>query len=435
MSRAEQAVLGGVLIEPDKFSDIADKVSADDFQNEGNRAFWNALVDLDKANKPLDLVSVGTATGLWDYAKELYANTPSAANIEHYASIVRDDSLTRRLLVAGSEVMGIAKSDGDIREKMDKASTCLMSITQGIADGGIKYANEYMREWFESMEAKVNRKGDLLGVSTGLTDLDKITAGLQPTDLIIVAGRPSMGKTTLALNFAEEIAIRGEQNALVFSMEMSAEQLVNRAVSSVGTVEQDHVRLAELDESEWTAVTKVNGMIVNGGLAIDETPGLTILELRSKARRAHRKKPLSLIVVDYIQLMSGKGENQTQIVAEISRGLKALAKELRVPVVALSQLNRSVGQRSDKRPHMADLRDSGAIEQDADLIMFVYRDEVYNKETRNKGVAEIIVGKQRNGAIGTVFASFQGQYCRFKNFTGEFYEDKPSGKWTGGFDG
>lgn len=433
--RAEKAVLGGVLICPDKFADIADKVTVDDFQDEANRIFWNALVSLDQSNKPLDLVSVCTEIGQWDYAKELFDNTPSAANIEHYAGLVRDAALERRLLVAGSEVMAIAKSKGDIREKLDEATSKLMAVTESRADSGPKAVREYLPAWIDTLESRFQNAGEIIGASTGLDDLDKLTAGLQDTDLIIVAGRPSMGKTTLAMNFAESVGVQTKSPVLVFSMEMGAEQLITRSVSSLGMINNTNLRLGSLEDADWPRVTSAMALINDSGLIIDETPALTVLELRARARRAHRKTPLKMIVVDYIQLMDGRGENRTNIVSDISRGLKALAKELRVPVVALSQLNRSLEKRVDKRPILSDLRESGAIEQDADLIMFVYRDEVYNEDTPNKGVAEIIVGKQRNGSIGKVLAAFQGEYCRFKNFIGDIYEDQPTANWKGGFSG
>jgi replicative DNA helicase len=433
--QAEQAVLGGVLISPDRFQDIADKLHTSDFTRHDHREIWAAFIERDKSGHPIDLVSMCQTGISGEYIGDLYRNTPSAANIEHYAGMVKDSALERSLLAAGSRVMEIAKGAGDIREKLDKAQSTLMAIAEGRQESGPKAASEYIPSWMQSLEDRVNRKGELIGVSTGLSDLDKITAGLQKTDLIIVAGRPSMGKTTLAMNFAETVSVKNNGTALAFSMEMSASQLIDRSACSMGSVDQGRLRLAELSDGEWAKVTAMAGSIKNSGLYIDETPGLTIIELRARAKRVHRKTPLDLIVVDYIQLMSGHGDNQNLIVSEITRGLKGLAKELRVPVVALSQLNRSLEQRSDKRPRMADLRDSGAIEQDADVVIFVYRDEVYDKDSPRKGTAEIIISKQRNGETGMVPAVFQGHYCRFVNFIGEYKAPDPTKKeWKGGFD-
>lgn len=433
---AEQAVIGGILIDPSRFQDVADKLTPEDFQNAVNRKIWVTFHDLDRDNEPLDLITVMERVGEGQYLGDLHRNTPSAANVEQYVELVKDASLQRQLLVAGSKVIEIAKGGGKAREKIDKAQSALLAIADSKSESGPKHVSEYLASWMNGIECRINRKGDLIGESTGLSDLDKLTAGLQPTDLIVVAARPSMGKTTLAMNFAENIAIREGLPALVFSLEMSAEQLINRSVCSLGSVDQERMRLADLDESGWAKVTSASGMISKSGLIVDETPGISILELRARAKRVHRKTPLKLIVVDYIQLMSGKGDNQNIIVSDISRGLKALAKELRVPVVALSQLNRSLEQRQDKRPRMSDLRDSGAIEQDADIVMFVYRDEVYNDQTNYKGVAEIIIGKQRNGPIGKVFTSFQGNFCRFKNYIGEIIEQKQTDdRWSGGFGG
>lgn len=434
-AQAEQAVLGGVLISPARFLDIADRLIPEHFTTKAHREIWNAFVSREESGQPIDLVSMSETGVDGKYLSELFHNTPSAANIDHYADMVVDSYMRRSLLAAGSEVMEIAKGDGDIREKLDQAQSVVMRLSESRRESGPKAAAEYIPGWIDELESRVNRKGDLTGLSTGLKDLDKILAGLQKTDLVIVAGRPSMGKTTLAMNFAESAAVKNGGTALVFSMEMSASQLIDRSVCSIAGIDHGKLRLADLHESEWSRVTAVSGKIKESGLYIDETPGLTIMDLRARAKRVHRRTPLDIVIVDYIQLMTGKGDNQNLIVSDITRGLKGLAKELNVPVVALSQLNRGLEQRSDKRPRMADLRDSGAIEQDADVVAFVYRDEVYNKDTPQLGVAEIIIGKQRNGGIGTVAAVFQGQYCRFVNFTGSYEPmESKADRWTGGFD-
>ena len=433
--QAEQAVLGGVMISPERYIDICDKLSTADFTRAEHRDIWQAFADREEAGEPIDLVSMCGAIENASYLSELYKNTPSAANIEHYAQMVRDASLQRALLAAGSRVMEIAKGDGDIREKLDAAQSAIISITESRCDAGPKAAAEYIPGWLTALDDRVNRKGDLVGESTGLTDLDELTAGLQKTDLIILAGRPSMGKSTLAMNFAESVSIKGDGATLIFSLEMGATQLIDRTVCSIGGIDQTRLRLAQLTDGEWGRVSEASRRIKESGLIFDETAGLTVLELRARAKRVHRKTPLNLVIVDYIQLMAGKGDNQNLAVADITKGLKALAKELSVPVVALSQLNRGLEQRTDKRPRMSDLRDSGAIEQDADLIAFIYRDEAYNKDTDRPGVAEIIIAKQRNGNTGTVYAVFQGHHCRFVNSTRAYAQQKPQEeKWRGGFD-
>ncbi|MEJ1357881.1 MAG: replicative DNA helicase [Candidatus Sedimenticola sp. (ex Thyasira tokunagai)] len=435
MSVSEQAVLGSVLIAPDKFVDIVDQLSASDFQGEEHKRIWHAFVDLDKAGESIDPVLMASSMPDPTYIHKLYHNTSTAANLQSYVARVKSDSQERRLRVVLSDGMEIAKGEGNVQEKIDKVSSLIMGVAERSVVAGPTPIKESLSGWMAMLEERNNNPGELLGVSTGLRELDEITAGLQRTDLIIVAGRPSMGKTTLAMNFAEQVAVRDRKRALVFSLEMSSEQLITRSVCSLSAVNQSKVKQADLNNDEWKKVADGTALLANSGLIVDETPALTILDLRTRARREHRKAPLDLIVVDYIQLMAGKGDNQNLIVSEISRGLKALAKELNVPVVALSQLNRGIEQRTDKRPRMADLRDSGAIEQDADLIIFVYRDELHNTDTPNKGVAEIILSKQRNGETGKVFAEFQGQYCRFKNFSGQIHEESHSKKYVGGFGG
>lgn len=416
---AERAILGGVLRVPSRFVDVADKVEAGDFAETHHREIWKAFVSLDSASKPVDLVSVTEliekAGGeLLPYLKDLFNLTPSASSIEHYAELVKDNAVTRRLMEVGSEIMEIAKGQGDATGKLDKAQAKLMAVAETRVDDGPKAASEYLAEFIDDLDTRSQAKGGLVGQSTGLEDLDHKTAGLQDTDLVIVAGRPSMGKTTLAMGFAEQLVLVDQGTALVFSMEMSAVQLLGRMACSKMEIDFGKYRTGNFDDTEWTKMTSAMSQIRDSGLIIDETPALSILEVRTRARRAHRKTPLDMIVLDYIQLMSGDGENRNQAISEISRGLKALAKELKVPVIALSQLNRSVDSRQNKRPLMSDLRESGAIEQDADVICFVYRPEVYD-EDQAPGLAELILRKQRNGETGTVNAVFQGHHCRFRN--------------------
>src|SRR5882672_1688493 len=430
---AEQSVLGGLLLDNVAWDRIADLIGAGDFYRNDHRLIYQAIGRLLGANRPADVVTVFEAlqsTGKIEeagglvYLNALAQNTPSAANIRRYAEIVRDRSVLRRLVTAGDEIATTALSPQgrETRVILDEAESKIFRIAEEGARGRQGFIEmdplltrvvERIQELFERPEGS-----DVTGVPTGFKDLDNKTAGLQPGDLVIVAGRPSMGKTALALNFGEYVALEMGMPVAVFSMEMGASQLVLRLLSSVGKIEQQRLRTGRLLEGDWPKLTVAMTKIQRAQMFIDETPALTVIDLRARARRLARTcGKLGLIIVDYLQLMSASsmGENRATEISEISRSLKALAKELAVPVVALSQLNRTVEQRTDKRPVMSDLRESGAIEQDADLILFIYRDEVYNPDTSDKGIAEIIIGKQRNGPIGRVNLRFGGEFTRFDN--------------------
>jgi len=431
---AEQSVLGGLLLDNVAWDRIADLVGAGDFYRNDHRLIYQAIGRLLEANRPADVVTVFEAlqstgrieeAGGLTYLNALAQNTPSAANIRRYAEIVRDRSVLRRLVTAGDEIATTALSPQgrETRVILDEAESKIFRIAEEGARGRQGFIEmdplltrvvERIQELFERPEGS-----DVTGVPTGFKDLDDKTAGLQPGDLVIVAGRPSMGKTALALNFGEYVALEMGMPVAVFSMEMGASQLVLRLLSSVGKIEQQRLRTGRLLEGDWPKLTVAMTKIQRAQMFIDETPALTVIDLRARARRLARTcGKLGLIIVDYLQLMSASsmGENRATEISEISRSLKALAKELAVPVVALSQLNRTVEQRTDKRPVMSDLRESGAIEQDADLILFIYRDEVYNPDTTDsKGIAEIIIGKQRNGPIGRVNLRFGGEFTRFDN--------------------
>jgi replicative DNA helicase len=431
---AEQSVLGGLLLDNVAWDRIADLVGAGDFYRNDHRLIYQAIGRLLEANRPADVVTVFEAlqstgrieeAGGLTYLNALAQNTPSAANIRRYAEIVRDRSVLRRLVTAGDEIATTALSPQgrETRVILDEAESKIFRIAEEGARGRQGFIEmdplltrvvERIQELFERPEGS-----DVTGVPTGFKDLDDKTAGLQPGDLVIVAGRPSMGKTALALNFGEYVALEMGMPVAVFSMEMGASQLVLRLLSSVGKIEQQRLRTGRLLEGDWPKLTVAMTKIQKAQMFIDETPALTVIDLRARARRLARTcGKLGLIIVDYLQLMSASsmGENRATEISEISRSLKALAKELAVPVVALSQLNRTVEQRTDKRPVMSDLRESGAIEQDADLILFIYRDEVYNPDTTDsKGIAEIIIGKQRNGPIGRVNLRFGGEFTRFDN--------------------
>ncbi len=430
---AEQAVLGGLLLENSAWERIADLIGEQDFYRHDHRLIYRHIAKLLDAGKPADVVTVSESlessnelanVGGLAYLGALAANTPSAANIRRYAEIVRDRAVLRGLVEVGTAIADAAYNPlgRSASALLDEAEARVFEIAEAGARGrqGFMEMQPLLTQVVERIDALFQRDNpnDVTGIPTGFADLDRMTSGLQPGDLVIVAGRPSMGKTSFALNIAEHVALDVRLPVAVFSMEMAGTQLVMRTIGSVGKLDQHKLRTGRLQDEDWQRLTYAVGKLNEAPMYIDESAALTALELRARARRLHRQcGRLGLIVIDYLQLMSGTspGENRATEISEISRSLKALAKELDVPVVALSQLNRSLEQRPNKRPVMSDLRESGAIEQDADVILFIYRDEVYNPETADKGIAEIIIGKQRNGPIGTVRLAFLGEYTRFEN--------------------
>ena len=432
---AEQSVLGGLLLDNASFDRIADRIAETDFYRDEHRRIFRQIRRLLERGKPVDAVTVaesldtageGSETGGLAYLGELAANTPSAANIVRYAEIVRDRALLRQLVTAGDEIADSALNPvgRDPKQLLDEAEAKVFAIAEGgfRHQTGFQHINPLLTQVVERIQELHDRDNpsEITGIPTGYNDLDNRTSGLQPGDLLIVAGRPSMGKTSFALNMAEHVAIEVGLPVAVFSMEMGGAQLAMRMLSSVGRLDAHRVRTGRLNDDEWARLSFALGKMHEAPLYIDETQALNPIDLRARARRLCRQcGKLGLIVIDYLQLMSaanGGGENRATEISEISRSLKGLAKELSVPVIALSQLNRSLEQRPNKRPVMSDLRESGAIEQDADVIMFIYRDEVYHPDTPDKGTAEIIIGKQRNGPIGTVRLAFLGEYTRFENF-------------------
>ena len=433
---AEQSVLGGLLLENHAWERVADLVNEQDFYRADHRHIWHQIVRLIDENKPADVVTVAEALeshnrlddiGGLAYLAALAQNTPSAANIRRYAEIVRERSVLRKLVEVGGEISTAAFNPNgrSATEILDEAEARVFEIKEAGAKAtqGFQPLQPLLKEVVTRIDELYNRDNpsEVTGVPTGYADLDTKTSGLQPGDLIIVAGRPSMGKTAFSLNIAENVALDSNLPVAVFSMEMGATQLVMRMLGSVGRLDQHKLRTGRITDDDWPRLTHALGSLNEAKLFIDESPGLTAMEVRARARRLARQcegGQLGLIVLDYLQLMSGngRGENRATEISDISRSLKSLAKELHVPVVALSQLNRSLEQRPNKRPVMSDLRESGAIEQDADVILFIYRDEVYNPDTPDKGTAEIIIGKQRNGPIGTVRLTFLGEYTRFENF-------------------
>jgi replicative DNA helicase len=424
------------MLSGEAWAKIADKLTERDFYRRDHQLMYRAIGELSEKGMPCDAVTLGEwfdAQGLAEsvggtrYVLELANSTPSAANIVAYAEIVREKSVLRQLIDAGMEITGDGfRPEGrSSQELVESAEQKVFQIAEAGSRGrqGFVPMRSAVKEAFRLLQERYESRSPITGLPTGFNDLDYKTAGLQAGDLIIIAARPSMGKTALSLNIAEYAAIKTGKAAAVFSMEMSSSQLAFRLISSLGRINQQHLRTGELADEEWPRVTSAITMLSEAKIFIDDTPSLSPLELRARARRLKREHDLGLIVVDYLQLMQvpGNKENRATEISEISRSLKALARELGVPVIALSQLNRSLEQRTDKRPVMADLRESGAIEQDADVIVFIYRDEYYNPESNEKGVAEIIIGKQRNGPTGTVKLTFLGQYTRFENFANDSY--------------
>ncbi len=437
--QAEQSVLGGLMIDNQTWDSVADKVSEIDFYRKEHRLIFNTIAQLAEKQQPFDVITLSESlentqdlndAGGLSYLGTLVKDTPSAANIVAYANIVRDKSVLRQLIHVGTDISDSAfNTDGrETAELLENAEREVFKIAEQRQRGksGFSPIKSLLADAVDKIETLFEMDGNITGASTGFSDFDEKTSGLQPADLIIVAGRPSMGKTTIAMNMAENVAIKGDKPVAVFSMEMPGEALAMRMMSSLGRIDQHKVRTGKLDEDEWPRLTSAINMLADTKLFIDDTPALTPTEVRSRARRLTREHgQLGLIVLDYLQLMQSpsSGDNRVQQISDISRSLKALAKELNVPVMALSQLNRNLEQRPNKRPVMSDLRESGAIEQDADLIVFVYRDEVYNEDSPDKGVAEIIIGKQRNGPLGTVRLTFLGQYTRFENFAGDSFDE------------
>jgi replicative DNA helicase len=433
---AEQSLLGGLLLDNQAFDKIADLVTADDFYRDDHRRLFRHVSKLVEQGKPADVVTVAESveasedkdrTGGPAYLGSLAQNTPSALNIRRYAELVRERSVQRRLAQVATEIAetALTPSGKDVAQLLDEAETRILEVGEKGQRGtqGFEEIQPVLARVFERIDHLYHQenKSDVTGVPTGYVDLDEKTAGLQAGDLIIVAGRPSMGKTALALNMAEHVAVDNGLPVAIFSMEMGATQLAMRLLGSIARVDQHKMRTGRLADDEWSRLSTAMERLHNAPIFIDETGALNSLELRSRARRMRRQYgKLGLVLVDYLQLMSasndGGTENRATEISEISRGLKALAKELQVPVIALSQLSRAVEQRNDKRPMMSDLRESGAIEQDADVILFIYRDEVYFPEKpESKGRAEVIIGKQRNGPIGKVDLAFLGQFTRFEN--------------------
>ena len=432
---AEQSVLGGLMLDNQAWEHIADLVNEQDFYRHDHQLIFRAIAALSTDDKPYDVVTISDwlekrgeleNIGGLAYLGLLASETPTAVNIKAYAEIVREYSVLRNLIQVGHDIANSAyNADGrSSKELLDEAEKLVFEIAE--AGAGNRKGFEDIRSLLTQAVARVQELYEsdepITGISSGFARFDEKTSGLQKSDLIIVAGRPSMGKTSFAMNLAENAAVSSGKSVAVFSMEMPGEQLALRMMSSLGRIDQHNLRTGKLQDHDWPRLTSATTMLSKAKLFIDDTPALSPTELRARARRLKREHGLDLIIIDYLQLMQigGSTENRATEISEISRSLKALAKELDVPVIALSQLNRSVEQRPDKRPVMSDLRESGGIEQDADVILFIYRDEVYNPDSPDKGTAEILIRKQRNGPIGMVKLAFLGQYTRFENLA---YDD------------
>ena len=437
---AEQSLIGGLMLDALAWDKVADVITSDDFYRKDHRLIFTAIANLVESGSPCDVVTVSehlhsrseleNAGGL-EYLATLTNETAGAANARAYAKILRERATLRALISAGNEIAGSAfTNDGrSAAEILEDAERMVFEIAEQGSRGkkGFRSLKDILPATVDRIDLLHQSEGDITGISTGFAEFDKLTAGLQPGDLVIVAGRPSMGKTTLAVNIAENAAIGSKVPTAIFSMEMPAEQLAFRMISSLGRVDQTHLRTGNFPDEDWSRINTAVQLMSEAPVFIDDTPSLSPSEIRARARRLQREHGLGLVVVDYLQLMQipGNNENRATEISEISRGLKALAKEMSCPVIALSQLNRGVEQRTDKRPVMSDLRESGAIEQDADIIVFIYREEVYNQDTPRKGIADIAIVKQRNGPIGDFPLTFVGRYTKFENWVPDNYGDYP----------
>jgi len=428
---AEQAVLGSILLKAETFGSVLEILKPDDFYKDGHKLIFEVMISLFENSDPQDVLTVSnllrdknklTDAGGPAYLATLTSIVPVTANISSYAKIIREKSILRRLITVNTDIAARCyEEQNDIDTLVDEAEQAIFDIAGKKESQNFTLIKSIVPDAFAAVERLYKRKELITGVPTGYTDIDKMTAGLQPSDLIIIAARPSMGKTSLAMNIAQHVSLIEKTGVAIFSLEMSKEQLVMRLLSSAGRIDSQRIRTGKLGNEDWPKLTRAVGMLSEAPIYLDDTPAISVLEMRAKVRRLASQYEIGLIIVDYLQLMQGRGriENRTQEISEISRSLKALAKEHNVPVIALSQLNRGLESRTDKRPMMSDLRESGAIEQDADVICFIYRDEVYNKSEDNPeiGTAELIIGKQRNGPTGSVKLTFIKEFTMFENMS------------------
>ncbi|MGY3189235.1 replicative DNA helicase [Lysinibacillus sp. TE18511] len=425
---AEQSVIGAIFLDPQALITASEILLADDFYQNAHKKIFETMLRLSDQGKAIDVVTVTEElsakkeiedVGGLSYLLELANAVPTAANVAHYAKIVEEKALLRRLIRVATKIVedGYTRED-EVEALLGEAEKKMMEVASRKNAGDFKHVKDVLVETFDNIEQLQSQKGDVTGIPTGFRDLDHITAGFQRNDLIIVAARPSVGKTAFALNVAQSVAVQARENVAIFSLEMGAEQLVMRMLCAEGNIDAQVLRTGALTTEDWGKLTMAMGSLSNSGIFIDDTPGVRINEIRAKCRRLAQEHGLGMILIDYLQLIQGSGkagENRQQEVSEISRSLKHLARELKVPVIALSQLSRGVEQRQDKRPMMSDLRESGSIEQDADIVAFLYRDDYYDKESESKNMIEIIIAKQRNGPTGTVTLAFKKEFNKFIN--------------------
>ena len=427
---AEEAILGAVLTNPVCFNRIADMLSSRSFYKPANRFIYDAIVELFTKNQAIDIVTVSEIlneqgnldkVGGRAYINDLAMNVITTANIEYYAKIVQEKAIKRELINAGSEIVEMAYDNSSTEATLDNAEKLIFNIAQQKNTSDLVSVKDLVLTSYEQISYRYEHRDELIGVPTGFYDMDALTSGLQKSDLIILAARPSMGKTAFALNIAQNVGLKARKPVAIFSLEMPKEQLVQRMLCSEAEVDTQKLKTGNMQAKDWEKLTTAMNLFADAPIFIDDCAGASVMDIRAKCRRlAMEQKELGLVVIDYLQLMegSGNGDDRNQQIASISRGLKGLARELSVPVIALSQLSRAVEQRTDKKPMLSDLRESGAIEQDADIVMFIYRDEYYNKEdTENRGKAEVIIAKHRNGPVGTIDLLFQGSITKFKNIT------------------
>ncbi|WLV24672.1 replicative DNA helicase [Aciduricibacillus chroicocephali] len=423
---AEQAVLGAVFLAPEAFSTASEILMSDDFYRAGHQRIFQAMVTLSDKGEPIDLVTVTTLlanqntleeVGGVSYLTELAESVPTAANIGYYSKIVEEKALLRRLIRTATDIVTISyEKEDEVEDALNEAEKNILEVSNRRNSGAFKAVKDVLIDVYDNIEQLHNRKGDTTGVPTGFRDLDRITSGFQPNDLIIIAARPSVGKTAFALNVAQNVAVNTDENVAIFSLEMGADQLVSRMLCAEGNIDAQRLRTGNLEAEDWSKLAMAMGSLSNAGIFIDDSAGIRVGEIRSKCRRLKQEHGLGMIMIDYLQLIQGSSrnqENRQQEVSEISRSLKALARELQVPVIALSQLSRGVESRQDKRPMMSDLRESGSIEQDADIVGFLYRDDYYDTESEKQNIIEIIISKQRNGPVGTVELAFVKEYNKF----------------------
>lgn len=425
---AEQAVLGALLIDSNAIARVAESLRPDSFYKQAHRFIYSSIIKLFNNNEPIDIVTVSDhlrniekleLVGGRAYVNDLALSVITSANLEYYAKIVTEKAVLRELIKAGGEIASLGYEDEGVETAVDSAEQLIFSISQRKTANNLTHVGEIVLDSYNQIEKRYNNRDELTGIPSGFYDLDSLTAGFQPSDLIIVAARPSMGKTAFCLNIAQEVGIRKKKPVCVFSLEMSKEQLVQRMLCSEAEIDSNRLRTGHMHAEDWSKLAKAMSEMGDSPVFIDDTPGATVTDIRAKCRRlCMEQKELGLVIVDYLQLMesSSKKLDRVHEISQISRGLKNLARELKTPIIALSQLSRAVESRQNKKPMLSDLRESGSIEQDADIVMFIYRDEYYNPENLDsKGKAEILVAKQRNGPVGNVDLLFQGSITKFKN--------------------